>query len=62
MVVGLGVAAPDVVAALTFPVSAVAPATHRHRYLVAIPVPVAHVRVNAPQPRFLAICRQASRA
>src|SRR3954447_9623753 len=48
LVVELGVAAPDVVAALAFPVSAVAPAAHRHHHPVAIPAPVAHVRVDVP--------------
>src|SRR3954451_18355597 len=48
LVVELGVAAPDVVAALALPVSAVAPAAHRHPHPVAIPAPVAHVRVDVP--------------
>src|SRR3954451_18835954 len=48
LVVELGVAAPDVVAALALPVSAVAPAAHRHHHPVAIPAPVAHVRVDVP--------------
>src|SRR3954452_20245426 len=48
LVVELGVAAPDVVAALALPVSAVAPAALRHDHPVAIPAPVAHVRVDVP--------------
>src|SRR3954447_25669417 len=51
LVVELGVAAPDVVAALAFPVSAVAPAAHRHHHPVALPAALAHARVDAaPAP------------